>query len=365
VIAQATTITNEVVGNSFSELTRGERYLIQRSRKNALKAKVPICHEWKYGNGVLSGAECLYRDLGKRPTASHRLARRNKKQEHSATNSYWASPGTHVTILADVADIRLEGGGKISLNRASELSGISQECIRARLRSITIEQAMLTPKSCRITYPKEDAIAFFSKINVSDCSAVIIQDEQDSHNERVGTRKPSQHRDFKALAVLSNNHLLGRITEVLNLDLLPTKKSSLLAFLACPTEIRNGTKHVLDGIIQRCRNENDKSFHHYGGRGIDVCESWVSGLGELSGFYCFVLDVGPKQPCMELDRIDNDAGYNKMNCRWVTRKENIRNTFRAEDIAARLNTLVEQAVRIELEAREEKIDMDDFLKSIL
>ena len=45
----------------------------------------------------------------------------------------------------------------------------------------------------------------------------------------------------------------------------------------------------------------------------------------------------------EIDRIDNNKGYYKDNCRWVTRKQNARNT--------RLNVLNEEIVKQMRESR--------------
>jgi hypothetical protein len=38
--------------------------------------------------------------------------------------------------------------------------------------------------------------------------------------------------------------------------------------------------------------------------------------------------MGEKPPLYNLDRVDNDGDYTPENCRWVTRKENCRNTRR-------------------------------------
>jgi hypothetical protein len=47
-------------------------------------------------------------------------------------------------------------------------------------------------------------------------------------------------------------------------------------------------------------------------------------------FQQFREDVGERpSPAHEIDRIDNDGNYCKGNCRWVTHKENMRNTRRA------------------------------------
>jgi hypothetical protein len=47
----------------------------------------------------------------------------------------------------------------------------------------------------------------------------------------------------------------------------------------------------------------------------------------LHSFEQFWLDMGPTyQRGLDLDRRDNDQGYNAQNCRWVERKVNLRNT---------------------------------------
>lgn len=72
------------------------------------------------------------------------------------------------------------------------------------------------------------------------------------------------------------------------------------------------------GMIQRTTNPNSKSYPRYGGRGIKVCDEWRS-------FRAFHRDMGDPPDGMELDRIDNNTGYSKENCRWVPRKDNARN----------------------------------------
>lgn len=74
------------------------------------------------------------------------------------------------------------------------------------------------------------------------------------------------------------------------------------------------------GMVSRCTNPEDKSYSFYGGRWITVCDKWLS-------FDVFLKDMGERPGRQfELDRIDNSAGYVPGNVRWVTHRQNGRNT---------------------------------------
>jgi hypothetical protein len=70
----------------------------------------------------------------------------------------------------------------------------------------------------------------------------------------------------------------------------------------------------------RCHEPNNPAYNNYGGRGIKVCDRWLDSPEN------FIADMGSKPtPAHEIDRIDNDGGYEPTNCRWVLRAENSRN----------------------------------------
>ncbi len=92
--------------------------------------------------------------------------------------------------------------------------------------------------------------------------------------------------------------------------------------------VDSASKHSLWGsptyqswskMIQRCENPNALQFDRYGGRGITICKRWHD-------FANFVEDVGIRPSLNHsIDRIQTDGNYDKDNCRWSTRKEQMRN----------------------------------------
>jgi len=70
---------------------------------------------------------------------------------------------------------------------------------------------------------------------------------------------------------------------------------------------------------QRCFNKNNVRYKDYGGRGITVCDRWKN------SFENFYNDMGERKEGFSLDRIDNNKGYYKENCRWSDNIEQGRN----------------------------------------
>lgn len=75
---------------------------------------------------------------------------------------------------------------------------------------------------------------------------------------------------------------------------------------------RSPTYKSWQAMIARCGNPKHPAYARYGGRGIAVCEEWVS------DFQTFLAYVGERPDGMTLDRIKGDEDYKPGNVRWAT-----------------------------------------------
>lgn len=72
---------------------------------------------------------------------------------------------------------------------------------------------------------------------------------------------------------------------------------------------------------ERCNNPNTNRSKSYYEKGITYCKEW-------DDYLVFLRDMGERPNGTSLDRIDNNKGYYKENCRWATPKEQAINTSR-------------------------------------
>lgn len=71
---------------------------------------------------------------------------------------------------------------------------------------------------------------------------------------------------------------------------------------------------------QRCYNKNNRNYHHYGAKGITICQRWHS-------FERFFEDMSPTwSRGMSIERRSNKLGYFRANCLWIPRNSQPRNT---------------------------------------
>ena len=90
---------------------------------------------------------------------------------------------------------------------------------------------------------------------------------------------------------------------------------------------------IWKGIIKRCTSVTAAEYKYYGGRGITVCNEWL----DFRQFYKDM--IAGYESHLTIDRIDNDKGYSKDNCRWSTfaeqslnRSNNVRYTYNGETL---------------------------------
>lgn len=76
------------------------------------------------------------------------------------------------------------------------------------------------------------------------------------------------------------------------------------------------------GIKGRCLNPNHADYKNYGGRGIGICDKWLTFEGFIDDMG-FRKDTGLIAPTIE--RLDVDGDYCKDNCVWIERKDQAKN----------------------------------------
>ena len=88
------------------------------------------------------------------------------------------------------------------------------------------------------------------------------------------------------------------------------------------THGRTGTFEytVWQNMINRCYNPKVKEYRFYGARGITVCRKWRESFSE------FLADVGEAPPNTQLDRENNNRGYEPGNVRWTDKLTQANNT---------------------------------------
>lgn len=95
----------------------------------------------------------------------------------------------------------------------------------------------------------------------------------------------------------------------------------LLSETTTASHTTHGGRHTVEyriwsNMIYRCENPKKDTYKHYGGRGIKVCRRW------RKSFPAFLADMGKRpSPELTIERIDNNDGYRRGNCKWATKTE--------------------------------------------
>lgn len=97
-------------------------------------------------------------------------------------------------------------------------------------------------------------------------------------------------------------------------------------------------------MMQRCNYAKDVAYKHYGGRGIKICERWLT-------YVYFKEDMYPTFSAgLTLDRKDVNGDYTFENCKWATRKEqgNNRRTNHMVNTPWGVMTMMEASIKGEI-----------------
>jgi len=91
-------------------------------------------------------------------------------------------------------------------------------------------------------------------------------------------------------------------------------------------EIKHGmsktrTYGIWANMKNRCKQTRERENKSYKLKGVSVCSRWQN-------FETFLNDMGECPEGKSIDRIDNSLGYDPLNCRWVSPKEQMWNKDR-------------------------------------
>ena len=101
---------------------------------------------------------------------------------------------------------------------------------------------------------------------------------------------------------------------------------------------------------RRCRDEKDKNYMNYGGRGIRVCDAWEDYEAFKDWAYSNGYDETASYRTCTIDRIDVNGDYSPENCRWVDSKTQCNNkrNNRLIEFGGRVQTIAEWARELDL-----------------
>lgn len=106
---------------------------------------------------------------------------------------------------------------------------------------------------------------------------------------------------------------------------------------------------VWHSMRARCRSKQSPDYENYLLRGIKVCKRWDKFLN----FFADMADT--YLPGLTIERVKNDKGYNKKNCRWASWLAQSRNRRNVELISYGGKTLTKREWGTELGGNDDLI----------
>jgi hypothetical protein len=114
-----------------------------------------------------------------------------------------------------------------------------------------------------------------------------------------------------------------------------------------PNKVERKFYKVWVAMKSRCSSKEQRDKKWYFDKGVKVCERWQD-------FNYFFIDMWDSYNLhrelndsdTELDRIDSNGHYSKINCRWITRLENMNNTRNVRRIKGKTITEWSEILKI-------------------
>lgn len=175
------------------------------------------------------------------------------------------------------------------------------------------------------------------KLKVKTIESVVMDDDEKERGTPKQRRLDLTGLRYGMLTVVGFDHIENFITywkavcdcggtKVVRTNSLRTGRANSCGCLRGKGGVTHGQTKTKEyrawvSIKTRCNNPNTINFKHYGGKGIKVCERW------LSSFQRFLTDMGKcPSPGHSIERKKSNGNYEPSNCYWATRKEQNNNT---------------------------------------
>ena len=231
------------------------------------------------------------------------------------------------------------GKQKITLNGKEFLKDVRRGKNKALCECHFTEQRAKKQEEKRRQHERAEAIREYQKIRKKE-----KEELQTAREQRLNSRIGEKHWNLTCVKKLSQGYLFrcdcGREIEsgyfhVKNGDIKTcgdkfcryrieraVENGTITHWASRPDSQYRKLYDVYRGMIQRCYNENNPNYPDYGGRGITICQEWLS---NFTSFRDWAIENGwvyEKQESgynkWSIDRINNDKGYFPDNCRWTT-----------------------------------------------
>lgn len=124
---------------------------------------------------------------------------------------------------------------------------------------------------------------------------------------------------------------------------------------------------VWTNMKERCSNKHLSRYPRYSGRGIIVCERWLTFENFKEDMYKSYIEHKKVNLSTTIERIDNDGNYCKENCRWATIQEQFKNkTYRKKSKSIGVKRLLRVLKRIQNKKQkiEASVEAEKLFKTI-